>query len=70
MITEVDEQAVSKEEALQNVGRVFGLYLADKETGGILWAYQATALHLGATWAEIEVVMQKCRVAHHKEAQP
>jgi hypothetical protein len=58
-VTEFDEQAGNKQQALRNVARIYALYIVGRETNGVLSGYQSTALGCGATWTEIEETQRK-----------
>ncbi len=58
-ITEFDEQANTKRQALHNFARAYSLYSVGLETHGVMCGYQTAALSMGVTWAEIETAIAR-----------
>ncbi len=54
MITEFDEQATSKKQALINYWHAYAQYIARKETMGVVNGYELAARDAGATEVDLE----------------
>ena len=58
-MTEADEGSATKADALTRLSAI----VRAGETYGVIGMYEATALRLGATWAEIGALTRRARAA-------